>query len=419
MQLITLLILISLSAFFSSAETALTTVSKIRVRTLAEQGNRKAAVLLRIIGQPEKMLSVILIGNNVVNLSASSLATALTIRVFGNGAVGLATGILTLAVLVFGEIAPKTMATRSAEKLALNLAGPVGVLMTVFTPVVFIVNGIAAGVLKLCGSEQPKKAEPITEEDLRTIVEVGHEEGVIENEEKKIINNLFDFGDTEAKDIMVPRIDMTFVREDADYEEVLSVFREVKFTRFPVYRDTTDTVTGIINMKDLLLRDPDRAFHISEFLREPLFTYEQKKTAELLIEMRRTCNSVAIVLDEYGVTAGMVTLEDLLEEIVGEIRDEYDTDEEKPIRKAGPGEYVLDGSVRLDDLNDALGLKLESEDYESAGGLVLELLGHVPAPGETVMCGGIRLTVEKMDKTRVESIRLRLPEKEPKKAEKA
>ena len=410
-ELITLLLLLCMSAFFSSAETALTTVSKIRIRTLAEQGNRKAAMLLKVTGQPEKMLSVILIGNNVVNLYASALVTAFTIRAFGSGAVGLATGVVTLLVLVFGEITPKTVANRNAEKIALDFAGPVNFLMIVFTPVVAVVNALSSAVMKVAGSDGKNVNKPITEEDLRTIVEVSREEGVIENEEKKIINNVFDFGDTLAKDIMVPRIDMTFIKEDATYEELIAVFRKDKYTRIPVYRDTTDTVTGIINMKDLLLRDPGRKFSISDYLREPLFTYEYKKTAELMIEMRRACTNIAIVLDEYGLTSGMVTLEDLLEEIVGEIRDEYDVDEEKDIRKAGPSEYILDGATRLDDLNESLGLHLESEDYESVGGLVMGLLDHMPEPGEKVNCGGIRLVVEKTDKNRVDKVRLFLPEK--------
>jgi putative hemolysin len=410
-ELITLLLLLCMSAFFSSAETALTTVSKIRIRTLAEQGNRKAAMLLKVTGQPEKMLSVILIGNNVVNLYASALVTAFTIRAFGSGAVGLATGVVTLLVLVFGEITPKTVANRNAEKIALDFAGPVNFLMIVFTPVVAVVNALSSAVMKVAGSDGENANKPITEEDLRTIVEVSREEGVIENEEKKIINNVFDFGDTLAKDIMVPRIDMTFIKEDASYEELISVFRKDKYTRIPVYRDTTDTVTGIINMKDLLLRDPGKKFSISDYLREPLFTYEYKKTAELMIEMRRACTNIAIVLDEYGLTSGMVTLEDLLEEIVGEIRDEYDVDEEKDIRKAGPSEYILDGATRLDDLNESLGLHLESEDYESVGGLVMGLLDHMPEPGEEVNCGGIRLIVEKTDKNRVDKVRLFLPEK--------
>lgn len=410
-QILILILLLLLSAFFSSAETALTTVSKIRIRTLAEQGNRKAAALLKILRQPEKMLSVVLIGNNIVNLSASSLATAFTIRVFGDSLVGISTGILTLLVLVFGEVTPKTMATYSAEKIALSFAGIIRFLMAVFTPIVFVVNMLTAGVLKLLGADSGKDKKPITEDDLRTIMEVGREEGVIENEEKKIINNVFDFGDTLAKDIMVPRIDMTFVREDASYGELMKVFRKEKFTRIPVYRDTTDTVTGIINMKDLFLRDPDRKFSISEYIREPMFTYEYKKTAELLIEMRRTCNNMAIVLDEYGTTAGLVTLEDLLEEIVGEIRDEYDVDEEKDIRRAGAGEYIVDGMTRLDDLNDALGLKFSSEDYESAGGLVMGLLDHLPKPGEEVTYEGIRMVVEKTDKKRIDRIRLYMPAK--------
>ena len=239
-QLLSLMILLALSAFFSSSETALTTVNKIRVRTLAESGVERAVILSKVIEQQGKMLSAILIGNNIVNLSASSLMTTLTIKVFGNKAVGLATGVLTLLILVFGEITPKTLSTISAETMALRSAKIIYMLMWLLTPVIVVVNKLSLWVLMLMKVDPNKKQEMITEDELRTIVEVSHEEGVIETEEKKMINNVFDFGDSLAKDIMVPRIDMTFINVDATYEELLDIFREDKYTRIPVYEETTD-----------------------------------------------------------------------------------------------------------------------------------------------------------------------------------
>lgn len=407
-QLLILILLLCLSGFFSSAETALTTANKIRIRTLAEHGDKRAARLLSILEEPDKMLAVILIGNNIVNLYASSLATTLTIHVFGSRAVGIATGILTLAVLVFGEITPKTMAAHSADAMALGFSGVISLMMVVFTPLVIVVNGLAGFVLKLLRADLGNQKETMTEEELRTIVQVGHEEGVIENEERQMIDNVFDFGDTMARDIMIPRIDMTWIPEDADYETLLSVFRQDKYTRIPVCRESADTVVGIINVKDLLLRDPRRTFRAADYMREPMFTHERKKTAELMREMRKNYTNIAIVLDDYGVTAGMVTMEDLLEEIVGEIRDEYDTDEEKSIRRTGPGEYVIDGDVRLAELNEALELDLTSEENETAGGLVMELLDHLPEQGESAVQGKVRFTVQKMDKNRIEKIRLKV-----------
>lgn len=405
-QIFTVIVLLCLSAFFSSAETALTTVNKMRVRTLAEAGHKQALTLTKVIENPSKMLSTILVGNNIVNLSASSLMTTLTMQLFGSKAVGLATGVLTLLILVFGEITPKTLSTLYSEQIALKYARIIYTLMIIFTPVIFFVNQLSLGVLLLLRIDPNKKKDPITEDELRTIVEVSHEEGVIESEEKKMINNVFDFGDSLAKDIMVPRIDMVMVEVNATYEEVIDVFREERFTRVPVYEETTDNVIGIINMKDLILFDNSEPFSVRSFLREPLYTYEFKKTAELMVEMRKTFNNIVIVLDEYGATAGLITLEDMLEEIVGEIRDEYDQDEEDEVRQVAPGEYIIEGSMKLDDLNDMLGLKLESEDYDSIGGLVIGLLDHLPEDGEEVTYENLRLVVEHMEKNRIDKIHL-------------
>ncbi|MCI8269538.1 MAG: HlyC/CorC family transporter [Lachnospiraceae bacterium] len=414
-QICTVGVLLCLSAFFSSAETALTTVNRMRVRTLAEAGDKRALTLTKVIEEPGKMLSTILVGNNIVNLSASSLMTTLTLQIFGSKAVGVATGILTLLILVFGEISPKTLATIHSERLALRYAGIIYLLMTLLTPVIFCINQLSLGFLLLLRVDPNKKQDAITEDELRTIVEVSHEEGVIESEEKKMINNVFDFGDSVAKDVMVPRIDMVMVDVETTFEELMEIFRREKFTRFPVYEETTDNVIGIINVKDFLLAER-KAFTIRDFLRQPLYTYEYKKTAELMVEMRKTFNNFIIVLDEYGATAGMITLEDMLEEIVGEIRDEYDEDEEDAVRMIAADEYLVSGSTKLDDLNSWLNLKLESEDYDSIGGLVIGLLDHLPESGEEVSHEGLRLVVESVEKNRIEKIHLYILSEEEKEA---
>ena len=405
-QVAAVLVLLLLSAFFSSAETALTTVNKVRVRTLAEGGDKRAAMVAAVIEDPAKMLSTILIGNNIVNLSASSLMTTLTLRLFGNAAVGIATGVLTLLILVFGEITPKTMSTLYAEKISFAYAGIIHVLMVVLTPVIFIVNKLSMAVLFLMRVDPNKKQDPITEDELRTIVEVSHEEGVIESDEKKMIYNVFDFGDSVAKDIMVPRIDMTFLDVNASYQEIMDIFRQEKYTRYPVYEETTDNVIGIVNIKDLFLIPKDKEFKLRDYLREPYYTYEFKKTTELMVELRKTMNSVAIVLDEYGATAGLITLEDMLEEIVGEIRDEYDADEEDSIRKINPKEYVIEGAMKLDDLDDQLGLDLKSEDYDSVGGYIIGLLDHLPQAGEEVTSGNLRFVVDTVERNRIDKVHL-------------
>lgn len=318
LQIVMILLLIAASAFFSSAETAMTTVNRIRIQSLAEQDSKKAQILLKIIDDSGKMLSTVLIGNNIVNICASSLVTTLVIRKFGNAYVGAGTGILTLLILIWGEIIPKTLATLHAEKISLAYARIIHTLMVLLTPVVFLVQTLASGIMLLLRIDPNAKTSTITEHELRTIVNVSEQDGVIENEEKQMIYNVFDFGDSSARDVMVPRIDMAFVDVNCTYQELLAIFKEHMHTRFPVYEDTTDNVIGIINMKDLLLLDPDEPFVLRDHLREPYFTYEHKSTASLLLEMREASYNLAIVLDEYGTTAGLVTLENLLEEIVGD-----------------------------------------------------------------------------------------------------
>ncbi len=416
LQFVVLIFLLFLSAFFSSAETSLVTVNKIRMRSLAEEGNKRAQTVVKVTDDSGKMLSAILIGNNIVNLSASSLATTLTGKVFGNQYIAVATGILTLLVLIFGEITPKTMATINADKMSMFFAPIISFLMTILTPFIWIINNMANVVLRLLRVDPNDKGAAITETELRTIVEVSHEEGVIESEEKRMINNVFDFGDSQARDVMIPRIDMTFADINSTYQEIIDIFREEKYTRLPVFDGTTDNVVGIINVKDLLLFDSHEEFNVRDILREPYYAYEFKKTSELMEELRKTSNNITIVLDEYGSTVGMITLEDLLEEIVGEIRDEYDDDEKDPVEKVGENEYLIAGMTKLDDLNELVGTKLESEDYDSVGGLVIELLDRLPEEGDVVSLPGVEMRVDKVDKNRIESVHVYIKEEEEEKA---
>lgn len=412
-QLIVIVVLLLLSAFFSSAETALTTSNKIRLRSMAEEGNKRAKKVLEITDDSGKMLSAILIGNNIVNLSSASLATTLATKIFGSAGAGIATGILTVLVLIFGEISPKTFATIHADKISLAYAGVISGLMKLLTPIIIIINKLALGFLILLRVDASGAQNTMTEDELRTIVDVSHEEGVIETEEREMINNVFDFGDAQAKEIMVPRIDMTFADINSSYYELLEIFREDKYTRLPVYEDSTDNVVGIINMKDLLLYEDKEHFSIRNIMRKPYYTYEHKNTAELLLEMRKSSINIAIVLDEYGATAGLITLEDLLEEIVGEIRDEYDMDEEDPIQKINDLEYIVQGSLNLNTLHDMLDLELVSEDYDSIGGYLIGLLDHLPKVGESITTPeGIFFRVEDMEKNRINKIFMKLPQRD-------
>ncbi|MCR5117641.1 MAG: hemolysin family protein [Lachnospiraceae bacterium] len=410
-QLIVLLLLIMFSAFFSSAETAFSRITRAKLRALEEDGVRHAKTLSKIFEDYDRMITTILIGNNIVNLSASALTTVFTMRIWGNVYISIGTGILTLIVLVFGEIVPKTAARHNSEKMALSFCVPIRFLMTVLFPLVFVIDILAGAVLKIFGLKR-ERDEVITESELRSYVDVSHEDGVIESDERKIINNIFDFSDSVAKDIMIPRIDIMSIPEEATYKEVMKVFRETMYTRLPVYKDDNDNIIGFINVKDLIRLKDVGSFAVSKFLREGYYTYEYKKTNDLMIEMRSKSQNLAFVNDEFGNTVGMVTMEDLLEEIVGELRDEYDQDEETQIVKDGDG-YLIEARMRLEDVNDVLGTEFDSEDYDTIGGLVLDSLDRIPENGETVTLeDGTTLTVKGIKSNRIVSVYVVLPGKE-------
>ena len=407
-----LVILILCSAFFSSAETSLTTVNKVRIRSLIEEGNKRAAVVDKILSNYSKMLSAILIGNNIVNISASSLATSMTIDLWGNAYVGITTGVMTLAVLMFGEIFPKTWAMYNAEKISLTYSRVIYTLMLILTPVIFLVDKIT-GFFMLVLHVDKNKRSTMTENELKTYVDVSHEDGVIESEEREMIYNVFDFSDSLAKDIMIPRINMVTASIEDSYQDLLEIFRASMYTRIPVYEDDKDNIIGLVNVKDFILVTDHDAFKIADIMRDAYYTYEYKKTADLLMEMRDTTNNVAFVLNEYGATVGMITLEDLLEEIVGEIRDEYDEDEKELLQQLDDRHYLVEGSMKLDDINDALGTQLQSEDYDSIGGIIIEYLDRLPEDGEEVtLQDGTTLKVQGIDQNRIVKVLMTLPEKD-------
>ena len=404
-----LLILLLLSAFFSGSETALTAINKLRMRSLADDNVKGAKKALKLIEDPTKMLSALLIGNNVVNISATALATTMAIDIWGNRWVGLITGILTLIILIFGEITPKTISAIKAERVALRISGVILFITKLLTPVVFIINKLCNGVMRLFQIDPNEKPTSMTESELRTILEVSHEEGVLESEERRMITNVVDFGDSLAKDVMVPRIDMSFASVDLTYDELVQLFSVDKYTRLPVYADNRDNVIGVVNLKDVFFYSGKKEdFNILDIIREPYFTYEFKKTSELFIEMRNESIALALVLDEYGATAGLITIEDLLEEIVGEIRDEYDDDEEDCIQAVSEKEFIVDGNTKLDDINEVLGLDIESSDYDSIAGHIIYLLDHLPEEGESVQEMHAIFTVASVDKNRIDKVHILL-----------
>jgi len=406
-QLIVLVVLLALSAFFSSAETALTTSNINKLKAIADEGGRRSRAAARVIKMREnssKLLSAVLIGNNIVNMSASALMTVLCTRVLGSAYVGVATGVLTMLVLIFGEITPKSVASLYNVKLAMLVSYPIYILMIILTPVIWLLDKVCGGLFKLVGIDPNANPNQMTESELRKVVDVSEEEGVIEESESKMISNVVDFGDAVSKDIMIPRADMVCADVNISYEDLIELIKSENYSRIPIYSESKDHIIGILHVKDLIVeRELKGGVDISvrELMREPVFVYEYQRTAEIFSDMKTSSVTMCIVLDEYGITAGLITMEDLIEEIVGDIRDEYDEQEDDLIVQQPNGSYSVDASVKLDDLNDAIDTSLESDNYDSLGGLMIELLDRLPEEGEAVRTGDVLLTVTKVDGNRI------------------
>ena len=411
-QILILIILIGMSSFFSMSETALMSISKIRLRHMVEEEVPGAKLVEKLIEDPNKLLGAILIGNNIVNIGASSLATILATNIFGSSGVGVATGVMTILILIFGEITPKSIEKQKAESVALKVARIIKFTVLIFKPFINIFTAISSLFIRLLGGN-PNATEPfITEEELKTMVDVSEEEGVLENVEKEMIFNVFEFADQQVKDIMVQRVDIVSVDEDATYDEVMEVIKSEQFSRIPVYNQTIDNIIGVLNVKDLaMVENPRENFDIKKYIREPYYTFEFKKIVELFKEMKKTRNHIAVVLDEYGGTVGIVTIEDLVEEIVGEIEDEYDEDKSS-VQVVNDNEYIFDGSVRLHDISDIIGINMDSEEFDSVGGLMIGELGRMPEQNEEVIIGNIRLVAEEIEKNRILKVRMFIENKE-------
>ncbi len=405
LQIIILVILIGFSAFFSMSETALTSISKIRLRTMIDENVKNATLIQSVLEDPGKLLSAILIGNNLVNIGASSLATVIIVDAVGSKGVGIATGVLTVIILIFGEITPKTFATKNAEKVSLTVVKFIKLCMLVFTPFIIILNFITGFILKLLGVKKDAKTPTITESELLTMVNVSHEEGVLEIDEREMINNVVYFANSDAEDVMVPRTDIIAINVEATHEELTALFKEETCSRMPVYEETIDNIIGIISLKDLLFVDRSKEFSIRDYMREPFFTYESKCLRELFAEMRINRIPMAVILDEYGGTSGIVTLEDMLEEIVGDLADEYDEHDED-IKIIKDNEYIIEGATKIEDVNEMLGTKFESEDFESIGGVIIETLGKFPDKGDTIKIGSVKFIVEEIEKNRIVTLRV-------------
>lgn len=413
-NIVVFIILICLSSFFSCTETAFLSANKIRMRNLAEEGDRRAKKVEKLLSNTDRLYSSILVGNNLVNIGASSLTTSIVISIFGNSAslVAAASGVVTLLILVFGEITPKTFATKNADRIALFMSGFVSFICFIFTPVVFLLNIITGFIIKLLGGNKDN-GPTMTEEDLKTIVTVGHEEGVLEEEEKEMIHNVFEFGETEIKEIMTPRINVDSIPDDCSYQELMEIYKRGQFSRYPVHSESFDEIVGVLNVKDLLFFniDPDE-FEVKDYMRDTFVVYEFNEVGDVFAAMRKEHVSLAIVLDEYGVMSGIVTFEDIVEEIVGEIDDEYDDEDDDMVIKLSENEFLIDGSLNLNEVNDKVGTDFDSEDFESIGGLVLGEVSGVPEIDEEVQIDNVLFRIVKMHKNRIAQLKVTILEEE-------
>ena len=404
-----LVILLIGSGFFSASETALMSLSRIKIRHMEEDGVRGAKLVSSLLENSNRLLSSILVGNNIVNIAATSISTSLFITLWGEQGVAAATALMTVLVLIFGEITPKTISANNPEKVSIFVAKPIKVFMVILSPIVWVFNVITKVIFKLLGVDDDGVKPFITEEELKTMVNVSHEEGVLEMEEREIINNVFEFGDMQAKEAMVQRLDMIAIDLEDSYDEIIELFKQEKLSRMPVYEETIDDIIGILNIKDIIFLSNEEIenFDIKQYIRDPFFTYEFKKITQLLEEMKREKSQMAIVVDEYGGTAGLITIEDLVEVIVGDIEDEYD-EEEDEIQVISPTEYLVEGSTKISDVNEILDIELESEEFDSIGGYIIGYIKHIPEENELIEVDGIKFNIESVDKNRIKKIRILL-----------
>ena len=407
LQIGLLVVLLLGSGFFSASETSLMSLSKIRIRYMEDEGVKGAKLVGSLIEKSSDLLSSILVGNNIVNIAATSVSTSLFISIFGDGGVAIATAVMTVLVLVFGEITPKTIAANSPEKVAVVVSKPISIIMKITKPIVWVFNLLTGIIFKIMGIDNDGVKPFITEEELKAMVNVSHEEGVLEMEEREIINNVFQFGDMQAKEAMIQRLDMVAIDIEDSYDEIIELFKSEKLSRLPVYQESIDDIVGILNIKDIIFLSDEEIenFDIKDYVREAFFTYEFKKITQLREEMKKEKTQMAIVVDEYGGTAGLLTIEDLVEVIVGDIDDEYDEEEEE-IVKINDNEYLVEGSTKISDVNEQLGINLESEEFDSIGGFIIGYLKRIPEENEIIEVEDVKFKVESIDKNRINKIRI-------------
>lgn len=397
------------NSFLAMSEISLTRVSRVKARSLLEEDRRGSEDLLKLVEQPDRFLPTILGLTLMVSLGASAVATSLADYLGLPGAAAIATGAMTFIFFVFGEMAPKSYAVNNYERVALRVAPIIDAVSGLLYPVVYVLIAISNGVIRLFGGKSYKEGPFVSEGDIKTMVTVAEEQDVIEAEEKKLLHSIFEFGDTLVREVMVPRTDMVTLPDTTNLETALETIVQSGYSRIPVYRKGIDDIVGVLYAKDLLtyLKRGESDVAPQEIVREPIFVPESKRVIELLSDLRTRKTHLAIVLDEYGGTAGLVTIEDLLEEIVGEIFDEYDS-EVVMFEPISEGKYLFDAMISIDDINELLSTDLPAHEWDTLGGLMYNLLGRVPKQGESVVHTGIRLTAEKVVGRRISKVMLEI-----------
>lgn len=408
-SIVVVVIALALVAFFSSSEAALISVSKIRIRAMAERGVRAAHVVMDLTRQPGKLFATILLTENFFIIFATSFGTALAIMVVGQQGYIVASIVMTILVVILGEITPKTFAAQFADKWSLTVAQPMLIVTKILTPIVWVFSGIAGGLVRLLGGKPVEKTPFVTEEEIRTLISISEAEGIVEERERRMLHAVFRFGDRPAHSIMVPRTEIEYLPSDASLQDLLELFRSTGHTRFPVVGQNLDDVVGIANVKDLFLKvDPreDLSSHpITELMRPAYFTPESKTLGELLTEMQAAGVTMAILVDEYGGTSGLLTLEDIIEEIVGQLRDEFEAAERR-IEEIEPSHYSVEAHAPIEEVSEALGIEIPPGEYRTVAGFLMAQLGRVPVVGDEVLHDGIRFRVSRMEGLRVERIEI-------------
>jgi len=411
-EVITLLGFIIISAFFSGTETALFSLNKLQLKKMQkeEENNWRVKSIVRLLDDPQRTLISILIGNMFVNISASSLATYLAIKFFGNIGIGIASGVMIFTILVFGEIVPKSLAVANADKISKRVARPIEIISLVLFPLIKFFKMIIIALYYLFGKKSVKVKKEITQEDLITLIDAGKDEGVIEEEEKKMIRNIFEFGDTMVKEVMIHRVDMACIPSDTKLNSILKLIKKMGHSRIPVYEETIDNIIGILYAKDLLgiyekWYISKEKFDLKKIMRKANFVPENKKIDELLDIFQKDRIQIAIAVDEYGGTAGLVTMEDVVEEVVGEIIDEYDK-EIKLFEITEDNTIIADGNISIEKINEILNIEIPENDFETLGGFIFDLLGRVPKKGEKIKYHNLKIIIELVVKNRIRRVKI-------------